>query len=184
MSSLIWNNHTRNTASQASTDQSRLTTQEDSGNAISSQILAETKGNLPFINPETLERQKSLGRGTSFQVTCELFRKPGGPSYYVAVKHVVKDFSSFAEQERRLAVIKRELRVLMHPHLKTHSCVISDHRPGLQEGRHPGNSSIPCHGLFRSWHDDAVLSPVPYSFRRAARTSSRHRHGATRTTRL
>jgi serine/threonine protein kinase len=97
----------------------------DSGHIIYLEIQSETKGQLDYISPEALSAPSLLGTGTSFQVNRELFRRKGGVDYYVAVKRVVTKTMSNEELQKRLSVVKRELRVLMHPPLRTHSCVVS-----------------------------------------------------------
>ncbi|KAF2445435.1 hypothetical protein P171DRAFT_484116 [Karstenula rhodostoma CBS 690.94] len=93
------------------------------GNALFPEINAETKGDLGYISPENLQYPKFLGRGTSFSVTREVFHRPGATDYYVAVKRVILSTRTPAKLEQRLSVIRRELRVLMHPHLRSHSCI-------------------------------------------------------------
>jgi len=125
MPSSLWSNFARRTAEVQQAVALNPSDQKDNGTIIFSEIVAETKSQLNFINPENLRKVSSLGSGSSFQVNREIFSQPGGPEYYVAVKQVLTRTKSAEGLEMRFSGIRRELRVLMHPPLRSHSCIIS-----------------------------------------------------------
>lgn len=89
-------------------------------------ILAAAGRRLPVIYPHQLQFCKHLGAGSCFKVECEIYtgeqeRSPGPE--LVAVKYIrllkpASDSSQFYDG------VMRELRVLTHPPLRNHECVI------------------------------------------------------------
>ncbi|KAI0387559.1 hypothetical protein F5Y04DRAFT_274412 [Hypomontagnella monticulosa] len=113
----------------------------ESNNEISAGDVVTATGNrLPYIHIETLRFDKVLGRGTSFEVRREEYHKPGGsPAYYVAVKR----FRSFGggqmiDRSKRYRAFLRELRVLMHPPLRSHGCMAQAVAHGWFDDPHEG----------------------------------------------
>lgn len=128
MSSALWPSSSLDITGSLAADRPKALSNvkpEDKGNIVYSEIQAEAKGELNIIDPETLSNPSPLGSGTSFQVDRVLFRRQGAPDYYVAVKRVITRKMATEDLYKSLSVIKRELRVLMHPPLRAHSCIIS-----------------------------------------------------------
>ncbi|KPA40819.1 tkl protein kinase [Fusarium langsethiae] len=97
-------------------------------------VLMLVRNELPYVQSEFLKYHSRLGAGTSFEVNKELFGLTGESPYFVAVKRIVMDrvpggTKQTAEQvkqsSKRLINVKREVRVLTHPKLRSHSCLIS-----------------------------------------------------------
>ncbi|KAG5757795.1 hypothetical protein H9Q72_014063 [Fusarium xylarioides] len=97
-------------------------------------ILMIVRSELPYIQPEFLKFDSRLGAGTSFEVNKELFGFTGESPYFVAVKRLLMDRATggtiqtdkkFQQSSKRLVNVKREVRVLTHPKLRSHSCLIS-----------------------------------------------------------
>jgi len=130
-------------------------------------ILAATRSQLPYIGPEQLQFHGILGAGTSFKVTREIYTKPvTDPStqvrpspYFVAVKHMIlsprRDRNQDADRRKRLySDVSREIRVLMHPPLRNHCCII----PVLAYGwtNHPSEGANPY--LIVDYSDHGTLT--------------------------
>ena len=130
-------------------------------------ILAATKSQLAYIGPEQLQFHGVLGAGTSFKVNREVYTKPiTDPSsqvrpspYFVAVKHMIlsprADGDQDAYKRRRLySNVSREIRVLMHPPLRDHCCII----PVLAYGwtNHPSEGANPY--LIVDYSDHGTLT--------------------------
>lgn len=130
-------------------------------------ILAATKSQLPYIGPEQLQFHGILGAGTSFKVTREIYTKPVidplsqvRPSpYFVAVKHMILSPRTNGNQDdhkRRTlySSVSREIRVLMHPSLRDHCCII----PVLAYGwtNHPVEGANPY--LIVDYSDHGTLT--------------------------
>ncbi|CZS79331.1 unnamed protein product [Fusarium graminearum] len=97
-------------------------------------VMMLVRNELPYVQREFLKFDSRLGAGTSFEVNKELFGLTGESPYFVAVKRLVMDSvtggtKQTAEQlkqsSKRLINVKREVRVLTHPKLRSHSCLIS-----------------------------------------------------------
>lgn len=124
-------------------------------------ILAATKSELPYIGPEQLRFHGVLGAGSSFKVNREVYTKPiTNPSpYFVAVKHMLLPPMSTSGQDinRRRQLygnVMREIRVLMHPPLRDHCCII----PALAYGwtNHPTEGANPY--LIVDYSDHGTLN--------------------------
>ncbi|OCL01651.1 ankyrin [Glonium stellatum] len=124
-------------------------------------ILAATKSELPYIGPERLQFHGVLGAGSSFKVNREVYTKPiANPSpYFVAVKHMLLPLTSAsgedANRQRQLyGNVMREIRVLMHPPLRDHCCII----PALGYGwtNHPTEGANPY--LIVDYSDHGTLN--------------------------
>ncbi|KAI9659824.1 MAG: hypothetical protein M1821_001175 [Bathelium mastoideum] len=130
-------------------------------------ILAATKSQLPYVGPEQLQFHGILGAGTSFKVQREVYTKPvTDPSsqvqpypYFVAVKHMILPPRSVGDQDahkRRMlySTVSREIRVLMHPPLRDHCCII----PVLAYGwtNHPSEGANPY--LIVDYSDHGTLT--------------------------
>lgn len=94
-------------------------------------IHTATSGELAYIIPDHLKDATLLGQGTSFRVTREVYHQPttDGPTYspyYVAVKRFLSRPGSRhnASSKPPYAGLLRELRVIMHPPLRSHGCVV------------------------------------------------------------
>ncbi|KAL6365738.1 hypothetical protein LRP88_01739 [Fusarium phalaenopsidis] len=97
-------------------------------------IMMIVRDGLPNIPHTSLHFDSDLGRGTSFEVSKEVYTNLGGEDpYFVAVKRLVIRRDNGAPEEsarelraeaRRLANVKREVRVLTHPKLRFHPCLI------------------------------------------------------------
>src|SRR5271155_693741 len=80
-----------------------------------SSILAAAGAQLPLLPPENLSFDKQLGKGSTFEVSRQIYERPsekGWLPYYVAVKHIIADGSTTNQLERRYDSVMRELRVL------------------------------------------------------------------------
>ncbi|KAF4962740.1 hypothetical protein FSARC_9188 [Fusarium sarcochroum] len=97
-------------------------------------VLMLVRNELPYVQPEFLKFDSRLGAGTSFEVNKELFGLSGEQPYFVAVKRLVMDRvtggtsqtkTQLQEFTKRLIHVKREVRVLTDPKLRSHSCLIS-----------------------------------------------------------
>ncbi|KAJ3539275.1 hypothetical protein NM208_g5557 [Fusarium decemcellulare] len=97
-------------------------------------ILMIVRNEIPYVQPEFLKFDSHLGQGSSFEVNKELFGLTGEQPYFVAVKRLVMsneaNSTKQSDTERRassrhLISVKREVRVLTHPKLRSHSCLIS-----------------------------------------------------------
>lgn len=102
--------------------------------SILQDVLMIVRNEMPYVQPEFLKFSSRLGAGTSFEVTKELFGLTGEQPYFVAVKRLVLDRGTgstkqtkeqIKESSKRLINLKREVRVLTHPKLRSHSCLIS-----------------------------------------------------------
>ncbi|KAI1399456.1 hypothetical protein F4819DRAFT_488563 [Hypoxylon fuscum] len=97
-------------------------------------VLTTVRNELPHIEPHYLVFHSCLGQGSSFEVNKELFHPSGEPAHYVAVKRIlmrhgsddsIKSDEDLQAESRRLANILREVRILTHPKLRSHSCLVS-----------------------------------------------------------
>ncbi|KAM0490739.1 hypothetical protein ACHAP8_011284 [Fusarium lateritium] len=97
-------------------------------------VMMLVQNELPYVQPEFLSFDSRLGAGTSFEVTKELFGLTGESPYFVAVKRLVMDrvtggtkrtTDQLKQSSKRLINVKREVQVLTHPKLRSHSCLIS-----------------------------------------------------------
>ena len=114
----------------------------DSSNVDVGDILAATRSQLPYISPSSLRFDIPLGRGSSYQVTREIYDNNEVEPYYVAVKHIHTEAKTDVERRKRYAGVIRELRVLMHPDLRGHGCIV----PALAYG----------------WKNDPIEGARPY----------------------
>lgn len=89
-------------------------------------VIAATGHELPYIQVENLRFDKVLGQGSSFEVCREEYCKREGTPYYVAVKRFRshKGGGRSTDRRKRYTGFLRELRVLMHPPLKSHGCIV------------------------------------------------------------
>ncbi|KAH7110736.1 hypothetical protein EDB81DRAFT_370132 [Dactylonectria macrodidyma] len=124
-------------------------------------ILATVRNGLPYVIPEFLSFDSQLGRGSSFEVTREVFSKPAGDQpHFVAVKRLVMRRQSDSMEEpaadecRRLMSVKREVRVLTHSKLQSHPNIISAVAWGLTPNT--GGSKWPY--LVMSYSDMGTLA--------------------------
>ncbi|KAF7554598.1 hypothetical protein G7Z17_g2802 [Cylindrodendrum hubeiense] len=100
---------------------------------ILQEILIAVRHELPFIQPEFLEFNSRIGQGSSFEVNKELFKPANETTHFVAVKHIVLTPVDYSEESRaemqavsrRLASVMREVRVLTHPKLRSHSYLVA-----------------------------------------------------------
>ena len=120
-------------------------------------ILAATGNQLPLIRPASLTFEKSIGKGSSFEVNKELYTGPGvdkeWTSYYVAVKHMVVAERSENQLRHHYDSVYRELRVLTHAGLKEHDNILPLLACGWTDGvygRHPY--------LVVEWSDHGTLT--------------------------
>ena len=100
-------------------------------------IVAAVGRNLPILPSEDLIFDKSLGRGTSFEVNREIYAKTNDKTwmpYYVAVKHMVSAEASVDHIRKHYDVMVREIRVLTHPGLNDHRCIMPLIAYGWTEG--------------------------------------------------
>ncbi|KAK0707025.1 hypothetical protein B0T26DRAFT_680607 [Lasiosphaeria miniovina] len=100
-------------------------------------VLVAVRNELPFIQPDRLTFISHLGQGSSFEVAKELFSPPEGMPYFTAVKRIIVRRNNYdggawddtrAEQPlafRCLVNVMREIRVLTHPKLRSHGCLVS-----------------------------------------------------------
>lgn len=90
-----------------------------------SSILAAAGRRLPVIYSHRLQFHKHLGAGSCFKVSCEIYtgeEKRPVPEL-VAVKHI-RLSKSGSDMGPFYDGVMRELRVLTHPPLRNHECVI------------------------------------------------------------
>jgi serine/threonine protein kinase len=90
-------------------------------------ILAAAGNELPLLPSQYLSFDKHLGRGSSFEVTRELYTRPSDQSwnpYYVAVKHMNYGRGSVDNLQHHYANVMNELRVLTHPGLKDNDLIL------------------------------------------------------------
>ncbi|KAI0879575.1 hypothetical protein GGS24DRAFT_3015 [Hypoxylon argillaceum] len=114
---------------------SRLEELELGNNVGVYDIIAATKNLLPVIHPQSLQFDKLLGQGTSFQVCREEYHKPLMTPYYVAVKRYRRPSEcQIVNRSRRYTGLLRELRVLMHPPIKSHGCIVHVIAHGWSDG--------------------------------------------------
>lgn len=116
----------------------RLATIEATGpeNINAEDILTATSGELSHIPASHLRNPMVIGQGTSFRVTREEYHKPASGDgvgqqhhyspYYVAVKRFWTQPGGRynAHKKPPYAGLLRELRVIMHPPLRTHGCIV------------------------------------------------------------
>lgn len=157
----------------------RLDQESDHGNAINDVIIT-MRHELPFIQPIHLKPCGCLGRGSSFEVNKALFtlgEEFGETPHLVAVKSIVTRFNdgdtyqSHAVKHGRsrlFSSVMRELRVLTHPKLRNHGCLVSAIGWGWTEGGTSG--PFPC--LVMQYSDRGSLAD--YSKRRSLTVGERH----------
>ncbi|KAF4975868.1 hypothetical protein FZEAL_7401 [Fusarium zealandicum] len=113
------------------------------------EVVITVRNELPFIPPDLLHFDSRLGQGSSFEVNKELFSPTGDTPYYVAVKRIItrKDSGTYEEtiaeleaSSRRLKSVTREVRVLTHPKLRSHSCITSAIAWGWIPNAHKGTN--------------------------------------------
>ncbi|KAG5660855.1 hypothetical protein KAF25_002498 [Fusarium avenaceum] len=97
-------------------------------------VLMLVRNEIPFAEPEFLRFNSHIGHGSSFDVSKELFGRGGEQPYFVAVKRLVigneskstnQPNAQLGEYSKRLVSVKREVRVLTHPKVRSHSCLLS-----------------------------------------------------------
>jgi serine/threonine protein kinase len=97
-------------------------------------LLMLVRNEIPFAEPEFLRFNIHIGRGSSFDVSKELFGRGDEQPYFVAVKRLVMSDEmkstnwpnpQLGKYSKRLLSIKRELRVVTHPKVRSHSCLLS-----------------------------------------------------------
>lgn len=125
----------------------RLASLEGSGDFGVEDILSAASGELSIILSAHLRTEKELGRGTSFRVTKDVYDKPnsGVSPYYVAVKRFVPSTRYNGHQHasgRLYSGLLRELRVILHPPLLSHGCIMQ--------------------ALAHGWYHDPVIGMQPY----------------------
>lgn len=119
-------------------------------------ILAAARNQVPLILPESLAFEKAIGKGSTFEVSKELFTKPEDKDwspYYVAVKHMIVGESDASRLQRHYDSVHRELRVLTHPGLRDHNSILTLIAYGWTNGvygRHPY--------LVVEWSDHGTLT--------------------------
>ncbi|KAL2673769.1 hypothetical protein Neosp_012213 [[Neocosmospora] mangrovei] len=97
-------------------------------------VMMIVRNGLPHVAHEFLRFDSHLGRGTSFEVSKEIYSNPiGEQPHFVAVKRLVMRREADGAEEsarelraesRRLVNVKREVRVLTHPKLRAHPCLV------------------------------------------------------------
>ncbi|KAI8652725.1 Protein kinase domain-containing protein [Fusarium keratoplasticum] len=127
-------------------------------------VMMIVRNGLPHVAHEYLRFDSHLGRGTSFEVSKEIYSNPiGEQPHFVAVKRLVMRRETDAPEEsarelraesRRLVNVKREVRVLTHPKLRSHPCLVSAIAWGWTP--HTGGSKRPF--LVMSYSMDGTLS--------------------------
>lgn len=98
----------------------------DQAGADVGSILAAARSELPFMQPNKLTFDKLLGEGTTFKVNREIFSAPMlmAGEYYVAVKHMKLARRTPEERRQLTRSVMREVRVMMHPDLRNHGCIV------------------------------------------------------------
>ena len=81
-----------------------------------------------MILPESLAFEKAVGKGSTFEVSKELFTKPERKNwspYSVAVKHMIVEESDASHLRLHYDSVHRELQVLTHPGLRDHNSILT-----------------------------------------------------------
>ncbi|RSM12576.1 hypothetical protein CEP52_002345 [Fusarium oligoseptatum] len=127
-------------------------------------VLMIVRNGLPHVAHEFLRFDSHLGQGTSFEVSREIYSNPiGEQPHFVAVKRLVMRRETDGQEEsarelraesRRLINVKREVRVLTHAKLRSHSCLVS--ATGWGWTPHTGGSKRPY--LVMSYSMNGTLS--------------------------
>jgi serine/threonine protein kinase len=97
---------------------------KDEGEIDVGDILAAARNELPYIPSHRLTHDMFLGRGSSYQVTREVYANPRVSEFYVAVKCLRTVTESDYVRTKRYAAVLREVRVLTHPPLRSHGCIV------------------------------------------------------------
>ncbi|KAM0429998.1 hypothetical protein ACHAPT_006004 [Fusarium lateritium] len=127
-------------------------------------VMMIVRNGLPYISHEFLRFDSHLGQGTSFEVSKEVYRNLNEDQpHFVAVKRLVMRRETNAPEEsarelraesRRLINVKREVRVLTNPKLRSHSCLVS----AIGWGWTPNTGGINRPYLVMSYSADGTLA--------------------------
>ncbi len=116
---------------------------ESNGSLKVGSILAAAGRHLPEIQPHQLAFYSHLGAGSCFKVNCEVYTRHQSVlnPQFVAVKHMQIPRGTRHQISIFYDGVMRELRVLTHPLLKDHACLIPALAFGwsndLESGLHP-----------------------------------------------
>jgi serine/threonine protein kinase len=133
--SKVWDSRFTDTSSAGSVmlTPSQSTGQTNAENTLQD-VLMLVRNEIPYVEPEFLKFNSHIGRGSSFDVSKELFGRGREQPYFVAVKRLVtgnevkstnRPNTQLGEYSKRLVSVKREVRVLTHPKVRSHSCLLS-----------------------------------------------------------
>jgi serine/threonine protein kinase len=89
--------------------------------------LIQALGGLPHVASNKLIFDKTIGAGSTFRVNREIWVRGEDDStpIFVAVKHMINPQNSSSKIQHIYEATLREIRVLTHPPLRGHSCIVA-----------------------------------------------------------